>query len=179
MLDVLQISIRPILQVSETATTVVRMPYTKAAVFAACAPGASPAQTPCDPGAIALDNEDGDLSAAVVVTPSSVSLEGPLGTRVQIKYSVTDNGLPRLSNHAYRIIEIVSPCGDSEYFCNGVCKKVQPFPTVCRGQALPMSTELCLKSSLKTMPSQVIWRVRICWSDGPLISRCAGNVCCC
>ena len=121
-----------------TFTGVVRVPYRTGATFTACTPGTSPdPQSPCDPGATAVDEEEGDLSDAVVVSPAAVSLEAAVGTRVRLKYSVSDNGLPRLSATAYRILEIVSPCtAAAKYFCDGVCKQV-----CCHG-SLPHVTVL-------------------------------------
>jgi hypothetical protein len=89
---------------------VVRLPFRAGATFAACAHGVSPRpDAPCDPGVAVFDDQEGDLSADVVVSPTAVSTEAPLGTRIPIKNTVADNGLPRLSTAEYRILEIVSP----------------------------------------------------------------------
>lgn len=108
-----------------SSSTVLRLPYEAGYVFSACATGVSPTMSaPCDPGALAFDAEEGDLSSYVTISPAGVSLEVPIGTRARIQYTVLDNGTPRLSANAYRTVEIVSPCLAREFFCDGECKQV-------------------------------------------------------
>lgn len=122
---VVQIKLRPIPWGSTAFTTVAMLPYQKNATFSRCTRNRQPTQqAPCDPGAAAVDDQDGDLSAQVTITPAVVSLEAPLGTRVRLAYRVSDNGVPRRSAAAFRIVEIVTPCTPGQFFCSGECLKV-------------------------------------------------------
>lgn len=123
----MQIALRPIPWGSLVFTTVAMLPYQRNATFSRCNGRRQPTQqAPCDPGAAAVDAQDGDLSSQVTITPAVVSLEAPVGTRVRLAYRVHDDGVPRRSAAAFRIIEIVSPCTGGQYFCDGECLQVRP-----------------------------------------------------
>eukprot|EP00892_Ulva_mutabilis_P005892 jgi/Ulvmu1/3675/UM017_0089.1 len=119
------IELRPITLGTKVFTTVAMLPYQRNTTFSRCAGNRRPTQqAPCDPGAAAYDEQEGDLSTAVTITPAAVSLEAPLGTRVRLAYRVSDTGIPRRTAVAYRIIEIMSPCTTGQYFCSGECLQV-------------------------------------------------------
>lgn len=101
------------------------IPYQRNATFSRCARNRQPTQqAPCDPGATAVDDQDGDLSPQVTIVPAVVSLEAPVGTRVRLAYRVSDDGIPRRSAVAFRILEIASPCTPGQFFCSGACLQV-------------------------------------------------------
>lgn len=125
-----QIELRPIVLAAHVFTTVVMLPYQKNTTFSRCSGNRKPTQqAPCDPGAAAFDEQEGDLSAVVTITPAVVSLEAPIGTRIRLAYRVSDNGIPRRSAVAYRIAEISTPCRSGQFFCSGDCVQVRALTT--------------------------------------------------
>lgn len=137
----MQIALNSISLGTDNFTSVIRLPYRAGYVFSACAAGASPStEAPCDLRAQAWHTEEGDLSQFLVVSPTGVSLEAPIGTRTRIQYTVSNNEFPRLSASTYRIVEIVSPCASREFFCDGECKQVRFLPS--RSIALPSLYQL-------------------------------------
>lgn len=128
----MQIELRPVTLGTGVFTTVLTLPFQRNTTFSRCAGSRQPSpQAPCDPGAAAHDDQEGDLSAAVTITPAAVSLEAPVGTRVRLAYRVSDNGLPRRSAVTYRVIEITSPCGTGQHLCSGECLQVRHRTPSC------------------------------------------------
>jgi hypothetical protein len=125
VLSCVQIKLNPIDVGTDTFLTVVRLPYSQTMKFSGCSPEQAPsAQHICDTGATAFDAADGNLTNHVTVSPSSIPLNKPPGTRMKMVYSVSDYGTPRLYVEVERIIEIISPCASGERFCSGVCSKI-------------------------------------------------------
>ena len=102
-----------------------RFPYMRGVSLRPCkGPQRSTLEQPCDPGATAWDAQDGNLTARVQVSPSSVRLDAPPGTHMKLTYTVADHGSPRMRATSERVVEIVSPCAAGQFFCDGRCEQV-------------------------------------------------------
>ncbi|KAK3233701.1 hypothetical protein CYMTET_56024 [Cymbomonas tetramitiformis] len=105
----------------------------------------SGAPTLCEPGAVANDTEDGDLSAAVLSCPpiscrhlgcpghewAAKGIEGCLntsaevGTMFQVEFLVFDNAVPSQAASVHRTVTIIAPCESQEILCEDLsCSSV-------------------------------------------------------
>jgi hypothetical protein len=97
---------------------------------------------PCEPGGVATDAEDGDLTRYIVTCPPEACLPVgcPLhsfrkkgiqgcgidtvtrepGTEYTLKFIVWDRNVPPKMATAERIIRVISPCSEQELYCPGL-----------------------------------------------------------
>lgn len=96
---------------------------------------------PCEPGALALDAEDGNLTEAIITCPpeSCLAVGCPLhsyikkgiqgcgvdaltaepGTEYSFLFQVWDRNVPPKTVTVERNIRVISPCSDEELYCPG------------------------------------------------------------
>ncbi|KAK3237339.1 hypothetical protein CYMTET_52578, partial [Cymbomonas tetramitiformis] len=105
-------------------------------VYAACAPG-QPVDDLCEPGAVAYDQEDGDLSASLLACPPAscldigcpghewakkglegcVNTSAAVGSIFNIDFVVFDSAIPANFHAATRVVGIIQPCAVGEELC--------------------------------------------------------------
>ncbi|KAK3274238.1 hypothetical protein CYMTET_17570 [Cymbomonas tetramitiformis] len=106
--------------------------------YSQCAAGSEPtAASPCESGATAMDDEDGDLTGSVLACPPAACLDvgcpghefatkgvqgcldtaAEAGTIFEILFMVLDRGAPALNATATRTITIDSPCEAGQELC--------------------------------------------------------------
>lgn len=94
---------------------------------------------PCEPGGVATDAEDGDLTSEIITCPpdSCLAIGCPLHSFVKkgiqgcgvdtvssspdtdytLKFVVWDRSVPAMMTTAERRIRVMSPCGVNEIYC--------------------------------------------------------------
>ncbi|KAK9807795.1 hypothetical protein WJX72_009618 [[Myrmecia] bisecta] len=115
--------------------------------YAACAAGIQPtADAPCELGATAHDYAGADLNSRVVACPSQTCLttgncsglafalkglaacnlntSAPVGTILQVPFTVFDQYQPPTSASVSRSIAITAPCSTGQYLCSGSCSPI-------------------------------------------------------
>lgn len=98
--------------------------------------------SPCEPGGVAIDAEDGNLTDVIITCPpeSCLPLGCPLhsflkkgiqgcgidtsesqpGTEFKLKFAVWDRHVPPMMTTAERLIRVTSPCAVAEIYCAGI-----------------------------------------------------------
>ena len=96
---------------------------------------------PCEPGALATDVEDGNLTNAIVTCPPNSclpvgcprhayikkgiqgcgidALTAEPGTEYELSFQVWDRSVPPKSATVTRNIRVISPCDEQETYCPG------------------------------------------------------------
>ncbi|KAK3263138.1 hypothetical protein CYMTET_28037 [Cymbomonas tetramitiformis] len=113
--------------------------------YEACAAGEAPREGAlCDPGVMASDAEDGDLTQEVLAcaptceSPAAcagyeyankgilgcLNTSAEVGTIFSIDFVVHDHNRPAMNATATRTVTISSPCPVGEVWCDGVCSPV-------------------------------------------------------
>lgn len=116
--------------------------------FESCTQGQLPMENKlCDLGAVAIDEEDGDITASVLACPPEncldqgcpqhkfsvkgvkgcVNTSAPVGSEFSLRYLVFDGAIPANNASVVRVVTIASPCARGEHFCesDAACSSVE------------------------------------------------------
>lgn len=110
---------------------------------------------PCEPGGVATDAEDGDLTNVIITCPAASCLAigcpqhsfpkkgiqgcgvdtvlAAPGTEYRLKFVVWDRNVPSMMATAERIIRVETPCDAEELFCGdiGVLRNLDVVSAPC------------------------------------------------
>ncbi|KAK3262721.1 hypothetical protein CYMTET_28429, partial [Cymbomonas tetramitiformis] len=115
--------------------------------YAACTAGETPSEARlCEPGVMAVDDNDGDVTNKVLSCPPQeclevgcpghefavkgiegcLSTEAAVGTIFEVEFLVFDSAIPPNSARATRTVTIVAPCAEEHHYCedDDICTAV-------------------------------------------------------